>query len=111
MYLSHRTVASHLYRVYPKPGITSRSQLHVVLPSSGARPPVAASLGSSPVFAYVSHRRALARAGKGRLALGSPIEVIAQTVARPVAGALSRLERAAGLAAARAFERADLARS
>jgi DNA-binding CsgD family transcriptional regulator len=43
MYLSHRTVASHLYRVYPKLGITSRSQLHLVLPSSGARPPVAAS--------------------------------------------------------------------
>jgi DNA-binding CsgD family transcriptional regulator len=31
MYLSHRTVASHLYRVYPKLGITSRNQLHLVL--------------------------------------------------------------------------------
>jgi DNA-binding CsgD family transcriptional regulator len=27
LYLSHRTVASHLYRVFPKLGITSRSQL------------------------------------------------------------------------------------
>jgi DNA-binding NarL/FixJ family response regulator len=31
MYLSHRTVASHLYRVYPKLGITSRNQLHLAL--------------------------------------------------------------------------------
>jgi DNA-binding CsgD family transcriptional regulator len=34
MYLSHRTVASHLYRVYPKLGITSRNQLHIVLDPS-----------------------------------------------------------------------------
>ncbi|HEY6887000.1 MAG TPA: LuxR C-terminal-related transcriptional regulator [Solirubrobacter sp.] len=31
MYLSHRTVGAHLYRVYPKLGITSRNQLHIVL--------------------------------------------------------------------------------
>ena len=31
LYLSHRTVGSHLYRVYPKLGITSRAQLHGVL--------------------------------------------------------------------------------
>jgi DNA-binding CsgD family transcriptional regulator len=31
MYLSHRTVGSHLYRVYPKLGITSRNQLHIAL--------------------------------------------------------------------------------
>ena len=31
LYLSHRTVGSYLYRVFPKLGITSRSQLRVVL--------------------------------------------------------------------------------
>ena len=31
LYLSHRTVASHLYRVYPKLGITSRVQLQPAL--------------------------------------------------------------------------------
>ena len=31
MYLSHRTVGAHLYRIYPKLGITSRNQLHLVL--------------------------------------------------------------------------------
>jgi DNA-binding CsgD family transcriptional regulator len=31
LYLSHRTVSSHLYRIFPKLGITSRSQLHLVL--------------------------------------------------------------------------------
>src|SRR5262249_36606648 len=32
LYLSHRTVASRLYRMFPKLGITSRSQLNSVLP-------------------------------------------------------------------------------
>jgi DNA-binding CsgD family transcriptional regulator len=32
LYLSHRTVGSHLYRAYPKLGISSRSQLNAVLP-------------------------------------------------------------------------------
>ncbi|GAB2441687.1 ATP-binding protein [Nocardia tengchongensis] len=32
LYLSHRTVGSHLYRIYPKLGITSRAQLVAVLP-------------------------------------------------------------------------------
>jgi DNA-binding NarL/FixJ family response regulator len=31
LYLSHRTVASHLYRMFPKLGVTSRSQLHSAL--------------------------------------------------------------------------------
>ena len=30
-YLSHRTVGSHLYRIFPKPGITTRSQLRDAL--------------------------------------------------------------------------------
>jgi DNA-binding CsgD family transcriptional regulator len=30
LYLSHRTVASHLYRIFPKLGITSRAQLMVM---------------------------------------------------------------------------------
>ncbi len=32
LYLSHRTVGSHLYRLFPKLGITSRHQLNGVLP-------------------------------------------------------------------------------
>ncbi|WP_234711956.1 ATP-binding protein [Mycolicibacterium setense] len=31
MYVSHRTVAAHLYKMFPKLGITNRSQLHTVL--------------------------------------------------------------------------------
>ncbi len=31
LYVSHRTVGSHLYRIYPKLGVTSRAQLHQVL--------------------------------------------------------------------------------
>ncbi len=35
LYLSHRTVSNHLYRIFPKLGITSRAEL-------------AAALGASP---------------------------------------------------------------
>ena len=31
LYLSHRTVGSHLYRVFPKVGVRTRAQLHLVL--------------------------------------------------------------------------------
>ena len=31
LYLSHRTVGSHLYRVYPKLGVTSRAELRDAL--------------------------------------------------------------------------------
>jgi DNA-binding CsgD family transcriptional regulator len=31
LYLSHRTVGSHLYRLFPKLGITSRAQLSAAL--------------------------------------------------------------------------------
>ncbi|MDF2825684.1 MAG: hypothetical protein K0R68_3092, partial [Mycobacterium sp.] len=31
IYVSHRTVAAHLYKVFPKLGITSRGQLHGAL--------------------------------------------------------------------------------
>jgi DNA-binding CsgD family transcriptional regulator len=36
LYLSHRTVGYHLYRIFPKLGITSRSQLHAALEGSAA---------------------------------------------------------------------------
>ena len=39
LYLSHRTVSSHLYRIFPKLGITSRSQLHLVLAPRTSAPP------------------------------------------------------------------------
>ena len=32
MYLSHRSVASHLYRLFPKLGVTSRAQLVAIFP-------------------------------------------------------------------------------
>jgi DNA-binding NarL/FixJ family response regulator len=31
LYLSHRTVSTHLYRIYPKLGITARDELRAVL--------------------------------------------------------------------------------
>jgi DNA-binding CsgD family transcriptional regulator/tetratricopeptide (TPR) repeat protein len=34
LFLSHRTIGSHLYRVFPKLGITSRAQLRDVLPAA-----------------------------------------------------------------------------
>jgi DNA-binding NarL/FixJ family response regulator len=37
LFLSHRTIGSHLYRIFPKLGITSRQQLAGVL--SGGGPP------------------------------------------------------------------------
>jgi DNA-binding CsgD family transcriptional regulator len=37
LYLSHRTIATHLYRVFPKLGVTARSQLSATL--SADRPP------------------------------------------------------------------------
>jgi DNA-binding NarL/FixJ family response regulator len=33
LYLSHRTIGSHLYRIFPKLGISSRSELAAVLAS------------------------------------------------------------------------------
>jgi DNA-binding CsgD family transcriptional regulator/tetratricopeptide (TPR) repeat protein len=38
LYLSHRTVGSHLYRIFPKVGITSRAQLRAVLDRSIVSP-------------------------------------------------------------------------
>jgi DNA-binding CsgD family transcriptional regulator len=34
LFLSHRTVGSHLYRIFPKLGITSRAQLRDALPAA-----------------------------------------------------------------------------
>jgi DNA-binding CsgD family transcriptional regulator len=35
LYLSHRTVSTHLYKLFPKLGITSRNELHRALESGG----------------------------------------------------------------------------
>jgi ATP/maltotriose-dependent transcriptional regulator MalT len=34
LFLSHRTIGSHLYRIYPKLGITGRGQLRETLAST-----------------------------------------------------------------------------
>jgi DNA-binding NarL/FixJ family response regulator len=34
LFLSHRTVGYYLYRMFPKLGVTSRGQLHTVLPAA-----------------------------------------------------------------------------
>jgi DNA-binding NarL/FixJ family response regulator len=39
LYLSHRTVSSHLYRIFPKLEITSRGQLHLALAPRKPPPP------------------------------------------------------------------------
>ena len=36
LYLSHRTISTHLYRVFPKLGITSRAELRAALASGAA---------------------------------------------------------------------------
>ena len=36
LYLSHRTIGTHLYRVFPKLGITSRAELGTALASGAA---------------------------------------------------------------------------
>jgi DNA-binding CsgD family transcriptional regulator len=37
LYLSHRTIGTHLYRIFPKPGITSRGELSSALSAGHAR--------------------------------------------------------------------------
>jgi len=34
LFLSHRTIGSHLYRIFPKLGIISRAQLRDALPAT-----------------------------------------------------------------------------
>jgi DNA-binding NarL/FixJ family response regulator len=37
LYPSHRTAESHLYRIFPKLGVSSRAQLRLTLPDAAAR--------------------------------------------------------------------------
>ena len=39
LFLSHRTIGSHLYRIFPKLGITARAQLPAALEPRGEEPP------------------------------------------------------------------------
>jgi DNA-binding NarL/FixJ family response regulator len=38
LYLSHRTIGTHLYRIFPKLGITGRSELQAVLNAAAGSP-------------------------------------------------------------------------
>jgi DNA-binding CsgD family transcriptional regulator len=40
LYLSHRTIGTHLYRAFPKLGITARSELQSVLSAASTSPPM-----------------------------------------------------------------------
>ena len=59
LFMSHRTVASHLYRIFPKLGITSRAALGRALPRDAGLTEVERleSRGHSPVPRVVCARR------------------------------------------------------
>jgi DNA-binding NarL/FixJ family response regulator len=48
LYLSHRTIGSHLYRIFPKLGITSRAQLGSALAAGLMARASGAALPPSP---------------------------------------------------------------
>lgn len=51
LFLSPRTIGSHLYRIFPKLDITSRNQLSAVLAQAGDQRPTGASAASAPATA------------------------------------------------------------
>ncbi len=58
LYLSHRTVSSHLYRIFPKLGVTSRAGLGAVIHRSGS----GVAAGRTPPHLGRSSRPRTARA-------------------------------------------------
>ena len=50
LFLSPRTVSSHLYRSYPKLGVASRHQLRDVIARASTPPPAHQSAGSETVL-------------------------------------------------------------
>ena len=88
LYLSHRTISTHLYRIFPKLGITSRGELRSALSARTARPERQGSLRVSVAVSSVCRLTCLQardlRAGGGhQFAVG--VRVTAEAPA-PVGG-------------------------